>query len=334
MRLAGLLVATLLLLCPNLALAGGVGFQEVRVRVAGDKPLVVGIWYPSDAPAAPQRLGPADQVVALNGAVAGKRLPLVVMSHGTGGWYGSHVDTALELAEAGFVVASVSHTGDTYDDHSRAADVDIRPLQLKAAVDYMLSGWKDARHVDPERVGAFGFSSGGFTVLVAIGGIPDFSVERGHCQAHPTWFDCGIVRAAAPGDAERIVALPHTFWAGARDPRIKAAVIAAPALGFTFGRDGLKDVETPIQLWRAEDDHILPNPDYAEAVRLNLPKPPEYHVVANADHFDFLAPCDAALAKSVPQICRSAPGFDRVAFHADFDEKTIAFFKATLGSAR
>jgi predicted dienelactone hydrolase len=41
------------------------------------------------------------------------------------------------------------------------------------------------------------------------------------------------------------------------------AVVAAPALGFTFSPDGLKNVTVPVQLWRAEDDVIVPHPRYA-----------------------------------------------------------------------
>ena len=115
-----------------------------------------------------------------------------------------------------------------------------------------------------------------------------------------------------------------------RDPRIRAAVIAAPALGFAFGREGLKHVGLPVQLWRAEDDHILPNPDYAEAVRIALPTSPEFHLVANADHFDFLAPCSSLLRQFAPQICVSAPGFDRTAFHETFNREVVRFFREKL----
>jgi len=52
------------------------------------------------------------------------------MSHGTGRLYGSHYDTALALAEAGFVVIAISHTGDTYQDGSRAARVQDRRFTL------------------------------------------------------------------------------------------------------------------------------------------------------------------------------------------------------------
>ena len=47
---------------------------------------------------------------------------------------------------------------------------------------------------------------------------------------------------------------PGLVWV--HDPRIKAAVAAAPAIGYAFGRDGLRHVRVPVQLWRAEFDHV------------------------------------------------------------------------------
>jgi predicted dienelactone hydrolase len=89
------------------------GFEQVTVPDPGAAPLEAGIWYPSDAPALPQRLGLFEQTVAACGAVAGHGLPLIVMSHGSGGSFEGHYDTALALAEAGFVVAAVTHTATT-----------------------------------------------------------------------------------------------------------------------------------------------------------------------------------------------------------------------------
>ena len=324
-------LATLLLLisAAGAARAGDVGFTEVHIANGTDKPLVVGIWYPTGDMAAPTRLSEFTQEVAAGGAVAGHHLPLIVMSHGNGGWYGEHYDTSLALAHAGFVVAAVSHTGDTFDDQSRATRMVDRPAAIKRLIDYMTGEWADRERLDARRIGAFGFSSGGFTTLVAIGGNPDFRLIPAHCQEHPAYYDCGILKAH-PQSADGIVAAaPTMVWT--HDARIRAAVVAAPALGFTFGRDGLKNIRIPVQLWRAENDHILPHPLYAEAVRANLPTAPEFHLVAGADHFDFLAPCSDRLAKAAPIICRSAPGFDRAAFHTDFDAAVVAFFNRTLG---
>ncbi len=307
--------------------AGSVGFREVSVPDGADRPLRVGLWYPTDAAPTPQRFGTFSQVVAPGAAVAGRALPLVVLSHGTGGWYGSHYDTARALAEAGFVVAAVSHTGDTYDDHSRAARIWDRPRQVHRLIDFMLREWPEHARLDAAQVGVFGFSAGGFTALVAAGGTPDFSKLAAHAAAHPDFYDSRLFKAshqeAGAGDVRPAITFIH-------DPRIKAIVVAAPALGFTFAPGGLRAVTAEVQLWQAEDDHILPGDEYAPAVRDALPRPPEFHLVPNADHYDFLAPCSPQLAQIAPEICQSREGFDRAAFHLRFNADVVRFFTRTL----
>ncbi len=307
--------------------AYAVGFQAHMIPDAGNPPIEIGIWYPSDAPAQPQRLGLETQTVAAGGAVAGRNLALVVMSHGQGGIYSGHVDTALALARAGFVAAALTHTGDNYRDQSRVLTVQDRSRQLRVLTDYMLHDWPFHVQVDPSRVGAFGFSAGGFTVLVAAGGVPDMSRVAPYCATHGAEFTCTLA-ARNHASQQTAAAIPATAWV--HDPRIRAVVAAAPALGFTFGKTGLAGVHVPVQLWRAEQDHVLPQPGYAQAVRDDLAAPAEYHVVAGADHFDFLSPCDAAKARIVPVICQSAPGFDRAAFHVMFDAAVVRFFDLTL----
>lgn len=308
--------------------AHAAGFQRGFAADPDGKPLEIGTWYPSQDTARPVTMGPTTMSVAVNGTLLGKALPLVVMSHGNGGSFLGHFDTAIALADAGFVVVAVTHTGDNYADQSRSVDVMDRPRQISRVIDHMLSTWVGHALIDPARIGMFGFSSGGFTALVSIGGIPDFSRIAPMCRQYPADFVCQLV---AKSSSQLVVPLmPAT--AGAADPRIKAAVVAAPALGFTFSPDGLKNVKVPVQLWRADNDVIVPHPRYAEAVRLALPEAPDYHVVPSAGHFDFLVPCSSALASIAPAICTSAVGFDRAAFHASFDASVVSFFSKTLGA--
>ncbi len=328
MRMIAILAAALLLVA-GAASAANVGFEQVSVPDGAAKPLIVGIWYPTDAPAGPHALGTFTQDVAEGAPVAGAHLPVVVFSHGTGGWYGGHYDTALALAKAGFVVAAVSHTGDTYDDQSQAAQIWVRSAQIHRLLDYMLAEWPEHDQLDAGRVGMFGFSAGGFTTLVTAGGVPDLTLVASHCQAVPGAFECGVVKKAGPGLQGALATLPPSVFV--HDARVRAAVVAAPALGFTFGKAGLQNVTIPIQLWRAEDDHILPGLDYAAAVDRDLPRPADYHVIPNMDHFDFLSPCDDQLKARVAGICAERPGFDRAAFHAEFDRDVVAFFERTLG---
>lgn len=323
MRIASIRLLLAVILAAIFSSAGvhAAGFQRGVAADPDGKPLEVGIWYPSQDAPRPLTVGLTTMNVAVNAPVQSGNLPLVVMSHGNGGFFLSHFDTAIALADAGFVVAAVTHTGDNFADRSRSANVMDRPRHISRVIDHMLSTWEGHSLIDSSRIGMFGFSSGGFTTLASIGGMPDFSKIGPMCGEHPGDYACQLI--AKGGDSFKA---PPQSATNAADPRVKAAVVVAPALGFVFGRAGLKNVKVPVQLWRGENDVVVPHPRYAEAVRIALPQAPDYHVIANAGHFDFMAPCSGALASVAPTICTSAPGFDRVAFHSSFNDAVIKFF--------
>jgi predicted dienelactone hydrolase len=314
-------------LSPVLAAAPlAAGFETVQAADGADKPLEVAVWYPTEAAAQPVDLGPFTLDVARGGAIAGQRLPLIVISHGNGGASLSHLDTAAALAQAGFVVAAVQHTGDNFADQSRAASMMDRPRHISRVIDHMLKTWPGRDRIDATRIGVLGHSSGGFTALAVVGGTADLGRIAPYCQAHPDDYACQLI-ARHPAAA---AAVAKTVVQDVRDPRVRAAVIVAPALGFTFTADSLAALAVPVQLWRAEGDSVLPHPFYVEPVRAALPKPLDYREVSKAGHYDFLAPCTARFAAMAPPLCSSQPGFDRVAFHREFNATVADFFKQTL----
>ena len=304
--------------------AGPVGFQQVLAPDAGGAAIAVDVWYPTDAAPALIQAGPHAVRAALNAPVAGTGLPLVVISHGTGGGSMSHMDTAIALAEAGFVVAAPAHTGDNFRDDSavgRPGWLVDRSRHVSRVIDFLANGWRDAARLDRNRVGLFGFSAGATTALIAIGGVPDLGRIATHCAAQRE-FVCNLIRAeaAAPGPAP-------SSWT--HDRRIAAAVIAAPGLGFIFEPAGLSNVRAPVQLWAGAEDQIVPYGTNAGIVRRLLPRAPDFHHVAGAGHFAFLMPCGAL---NLPEICQDREGFDRVAFHGELNRSVTAFFRAHLGA--
>ncbi len=112
---------------------------------------------------------------------------------------------------------------------------------------------------------------------------------------------------------------PATIPVWVHDARIKAAVIAAPAVGFLFEGGGLKQVSVPVELWRASNDRQAPDAWNSGIVRKELPKSPDEHVAPEVDHFVFLAPCSEALTKAAPSICEDPPAFSREEFHESFN---------------
>lgn len=252
---------------------------------------------------------------------SGTRLPLVVLSHGTGAGPLSHYDTAQALARAGFVVVAPMHPGDNYQDDSvvgRPAWLADRSRHVSRVIDFMLTRWEGHARVAPGRVGIFGFSAGATTALVSIGGTPDLARLAQHCAARRE-FVCQIMRPQT-GPAPR--------WT--HDPRIAAAVLAAPGLGFLFEPGGLTGVRVPVQLWVGTADETVPNATNGAIVRRLLRRTTDFHSVEGAIHYSFLAPCTP---QTPPPLCQDRAGFDRVAFHQRFNAAIVAFFRQHLQSA-
>jgi len=303
-------------------LALAVGFQQVMVG-----PMAIAVWYPSDGRVAEQPIGLFRQTVATDGAVSGRGLPLIIISHGTGGSNASHYDLAIALARAGYVVAALTHPGDNYQDQTAAGnrrDLVDRPKQLHAMLDYMLTAWPDRDRLDSTRVGVFGFSLGGYTALVAIGGNPDLRQIPALCRERPDAPECAFI-AQRHGDQLDSTAAPAGGWQ--HDSRIRVAVVAAPAASVTFRGGGLRGVRVPVQLWRATDDNQAPDAWNSGVVRAGLPVAPDEHVVPRGGHFVFTPTCSDTLARVASFMCA-----DRASFQKRFKATVVAFFNAHLAA--
>lgn len=211
-----------------------------------DPGLAGAIWYPCAAE--PQRVPLGSLTVqfinSLQGvkdcAVTGTKLPLIIVSHGRGGWFGGHDDVVEALADAGFVVAAINHPGDNGNDSSKRDTMllfESRPKDMIHLLDFMLNDWKDRAAIDRASIGFFGFSFGGYTGLVLAGAKPDFGRFAHFCTDKTG--PCEQLHAGvAPPDP------PH-------DARIRAAVIADPP-SVVFTQDNLAAIKIPIQFWRSE----------------------------------------------------------------------------------
>jgi predicted dienelactone hydrolase len=331
MRAFKLTFALVFLLAASQTQAAGVRFIDIPASPTG--PAMTGaVWYPCAAP--PQDINISDRDIG-DRTLAGvkdcplisDKLPLVVISHGRTGWFGGHHDTAAAMADAGFVVAAISHPGDNASDQSRVDSLSVlveRPVDIKRLIDFMLDAWPDASHIDARRIGLYGFSMGGYTGLVVIGGNPDLRKGLARCEAS-SFRPCEqFENNELPGEAPT------------HDPRVKAAVIVDPARGFLFPADSLKAVTIPVQLWSSDPllgaDHL--SGCCAAGINERLPSKPDYHLAANAKHLAFLALCSPQERRAYPRICTDAPGFDRVAFHQQLHADMIAFFRKHLADAR
>jgi predicted dienelactone hydrolase len=301
------------------AAAAGLKFLTVPADASGPA-ITVAVWYPSAEKPSPVTFGPFTAFAAQEGKIDGRGLPLVVLSHGRGGSFVWHHDTAEHLADAGFVVAALNHPGDTERDKSLFYDLSIymqRPLDVKRVIDYLTGASPLATTIDPNRIGIYGFSRGGYTALVAIGANPDFALGLPLCQGR-TDKVCDQIRA------QEYPKEPLTH-----DRRIKAAVVADP-LSVFFTAEGLAGITIPVQLWASEKGGGGVEPKTVEAVNTALKAPHTFTKVEHAQHSLFLTVCPPECAEQLSAICKDPPGLDRTQFHEQFNEALTKFFRAHL----
>ncbi|WP_394539722.1 dienelactone hydrolase family protein [Lysobacter enzymogenes] len=327
-RTAPRLLPLLLALAAGSAHADGVGLGtlETREPTTGTQ-VPVAILYPSAEakPDAIAEVGPYSVQAQRDAAPKAGTFPLIVLSHGhLGSMYGHH-DLAAALARHGYIVVMPQHTGDSYDD-TRGAGTDRallgRAWQASAAIDAALADNRIGAHIDAKRIGAAGFSAGGYTTLLLLGAKPDFDLFPKYCERHPGLPE--LCDRPLPATMRTIADPPPTV-----DPRVRAGFAMAP-FSILFDADSFRAMKHPVFLYIAQKDQVLAPADNGLRIRPLLPHLAGFAEVPGAGHYVFLPPCSAGFAKQVPAICTDAPGVDRAAAHRDINAAAVKFFDAQL----
>jgi predicted dienelactone hydrolase len=226
--------------------AAAAGVRLIDIPASGDSPAFRGIaWTPCAAAAGDITLRDFAFSGTKDCAVAGEKLPLIVISHGRTGWSGRHQDTAAVLADAGFVIVAIDHPIDS--DRSRTKRIeDIaylteRPANIRRVIDFMLDESRFAPSIDRDRIGFFGFSRGGYTGLVLVGGQPSRDLAQRICSRNSAGTLCQQINEGKFPPADFV-----------HDSRIKAAVLADIAPAFFFGPAELANIKVPLLLWASE----------------------------------------------------------------------------------
>lgn len=323
-RICLTLMATFCLLVSHAQAAGirFIQFPEER----DNPPIDAAIWSPCTKAPEAVRIKSLTIKATPDCPVDGEGLPLIVISHGYGGWYLGHQDTAEALADAGFIVVAINHPHANYADMSRANGLQAllrRPLDIKRTIDFMLDAFPDAKRIDPHRVGFYGFSQGGYTGLMLAGASPDFSKLPPRC-AGASAGDCPPPSPSTPPPPR-----PMDSNNVLNDPRIGAMVVADP-LSIMFQTEKSVDrITIPLQIWASEyGGGQGASPADVNRLAHILPVKPDLRIAKGAVHLSFLTMCPDD--RKASEVCADAPGFDRAAFHETFNTEIVTFFKRNL----
>jgi predicted dienelactone hydrolase len=316
---------------------------------SGPRPLTTVIWYP----AAPSRRveyvfegPPKTQVfdsvpVATDADVARTKpkYPLVLLSHGTGSsalqmiWLGYH------LALRGYIVAAVNHHGNTAAEERLLAQgatlVWERPKDLSIVLDKLLADPVFGSRIDAERIGAAGFSLGGYTVIALAGGKYSPDTFDAFCRSEQRDFTCepqaGLPEAAArmvelrKGDLQvnESIARSNDSY---RDPRIKGVFAIAPVLANGFTQKRLTDITVPVRIVVGEADTVAPLQTNALHYTQIIPQAQLSVLPGKVGHYAFLATCTQHGQRTVP-LCKDPAGVDRPRVHREVSNMAFEFFE-------
>jgi predicted dienelactone hydrolase len=352
---APLLALTALALGGPAAGAGPVGVafasyadpQRPAWNAPGPRPVEVTFWYPA-APGSAQdewrvaffRTGRSGFEVPL--PASPRRFPLLLLSHGTGGSAASMGWLANALATRGYVVAAVNHHGNT------AAEPDYTPLgfalwwerarDLSLVLDRIASHPLLGLRVDLQRVGAVGFSLGGYSVLQLAGARTDRPRWQAFCATRPADPSC-IPPPEAPFTLEELTraiesdsrARRSLERAGesVREPRVRAVYALAPALVAAIEPASLSAIKVPLRLAVGDRDEQASLEGNAGAVAAAVPGA-QLMRVPGGTHYVFLSPCTPWGKLVARAVCNDPWSLDRQRVHATVAADAAAFFDQAL----
>lgn len=316
------------------------GYRSINADGAtGTQPLPITVWYPTTQRERSFRTGPFAMRVAASATMAEGDFAVIALSHGAFGRPINHRDLAIALAHAGYIVIAPQH--DLKADAAGFGDVrqrEGRPGELMLALRAVRSHPAFASHFDARRVGAIGYSAGGYAVLAAMRARSDWSDAAGHCLLHFISDRNFCFGGSGGQDRRQGVAGVVTAKTHARVPvqpsaplQIRAAVLLAPVAA-VFSADGLTSVRQPVRIYSAEHDQKLNSRFHGDWLYATLKAQgtPVELVSTHAGHYVFMSPFPDAIKTSVGDAAQDPPGFDRLAFQQRLARETIAFFGRTL----
>lgn len=323
--------------------------ENYNWRGSNDRVITGIVWYPAEATADAKNQCIPPSAPLFCAGVAAKdaplaptwgRFPLIALSHGTGGSALQMGWLATYLAARGYIVVAVNHPGNngaTGYTPQGFFEWWYRARDLSVAISDLLADPRFGAKIDPDRIGAAGFSLGGYTMMVLAGAITDFHAMDAWCEMSGHARFCNIPEM--PDVMARFNAmkqLPEVQQAlkestnSYRDPRIRAVFAIAPAIGHGVSTESLHQITIPVDIVVGAADPIAPAPDNAEIYAHNIPNAQLTILPGGVGHYTFLDNGTDAGKERNPQLFTDNPGVDRAAIHQQVAEMAADFFDQEL----
>jgi predicted dienelactone hydrolase len=333
-------ILSILFLLPVTAFAQTfIGEQTFRYNDTQRKrPLTTEIWYPTTDKKAPSLKENFPFIVEpsiRNAILPTQKYPLIMISHGTGGGRLTMEWLADILVKQGFIVAAVDHWGNTYD--NKIAIDFVTPWQRAQDISFVLTQLLNSpeldKVIDRQRIGAAGFSIGGYTVIALAGAKLDLNALDKFTKSPE-----GVKEITIPEFPNLANTLEETEIEASfknspplKDKRIKAVFTICPAIGQGFTKQSqFNDVDVPIFIVGAQSDSIAPVKTNAAHYYKLMPKSKLMVVPGKAAHYVFLNEAIPEVKKTGGVIFNDDATVSRPAVHELVGNFAVKFFKDSL----
>lgn len=303
-----------------------------------NRPIKTEIWYPTQdttganvAAEYPFKLPPTSHDAPI---IAGS-LPLILLSHGTGGNRISQMWLACELASSGYIVAAVDHYGNTVDHKIPENFVTVwdRPMDMSYALDELLNTSRFHASIDTTKIGMAGFSLGGYTTIALAGGQLNYDLlkEFSHTDEGQIEFTLPELGDVSALITPQIIEQGNTQYKNLKDHRMAAFVAMAPAIGQGFNdRSQIAQINNKILIIGAQEDQRTPVATNAKHYH-SLVEGSIYHeLTGQVGHYIFMNEAKNGLKRHAPIVFKDHESIDRQAIHQEVAQMIRKFFDKEL----
>jgi len=338
-----LLVLTFILTRPDEPVDASttVGFAErTYVDTNRNRTLVAHVWYPTQSAIAPELLASNalfyGYAARPNAQLPRTKLPLVLVSHGSGGNNTNQGWLAVELAASGILVIAPNHPGSTSQDSAPSTNIQAwnRPQDISFLLDTLLNDPELSRLIDETRIAIIGHSLGGYTALAVGGASLSKTAFIDYCDSLPKNPDCVFYKS---GGVDLRTIDSDKFEQSHKDNRVKAVVALDPAYGRAFTEDSLSTLPPTLLISPKVKSNTIDDLqiDYLrEQISKHSHVEVRNIVQDGANHFSYLRKCKpfAGLILGIVEtgaqvLCGSETGTTRDDIHEITRNEVVSFLK-------
>jgi len=217
-----------------------------------------------------------------------------------------------------------------------------RARDVTTVLDLLIEDAVWGHRIDDTRIGAVGFSLGGYTVTALAGGRIDFDQFDEFCRSDQRDVTCDeqseYPDAGAQFDAilranPKLAARMSEHRGSFRDERINVVIALAPALGQAFMENSLSDIAIPYLSIVGDLDQVAPAATNGDRLVRHIPDAQSEHI-SGSNHYTFLNRCNRRGKRYVP-ICKdAASGKPRTAAHQETIQLILEFLRANIGASK